>query len=338
MYREMLTSLRLPSCPLRPLQVSAFHTAYQPVEAIDARLAEIADRRPCIATLRTLPGGAHILKLARSGTLKPQIWVQGGMHSCEWIGPAAVMYLADALPDSALLDDVDVHLLPVFNVDGYRRSWEHGNRFWRNCVPSGINPNLNFPTAFGRFPLTTNALMRPHLPGGLLYTGPSPLCEESVRVVANELRGLASSLRIFVDLHSYGQLWGFPYAHTRFRCQHHQELKAAAEIAVTAARDVHGVQYQPVQLSHLETVGGTIVDWVYEELGVTHSYCVELRPELPSGFPFLWALLSKGIFAIQEGFQLPEAQIRDVGEEVAAGIQALALHVLGAGPKRRPPC
>lgn len=53
--------------------------------------------------------------------------------------------------------------------------------------------------------------------------------------------------------------------------------------------------------------GGT-VDYVYDTLGVTHSYTIELRP--PAGFS-------------EKGFILPACQIVQSGREIMAAFKAL---------------
>lgn len=56
----------------------------------------------------------------------------------------------------------------------------------------------------------------------------------------------------------------------------------------------------------LDVAGGTSVDWVYHQLGVTYSYLVELRD------------------TYEYGFLLPEDQIIPSGTEVLHGLIALA--------------
>ena len=47
-----------------------------------------------------------------------------------------------------------------------------------------------------------------------VYCGPEPASEPETVVVQSEARRLANELRGWLTLHSYGQMWMFPYATT----------------------------------------------------------------------------------------------------------------------------
>lgn len=360
--RTGLTTPLLESVPL-PVCESRFHNDFHTFREISNHLMEIVCNHPEIASLRSLESGAVLLRLAKkapegceSNLQKPCIWIQGGLHACEWAGQAVVMYLADALISSDLLDKADVYLLPVFNVPGYRQTWDT-DRFMRCTVPpthewdpheeekmvrgeedkslGGVNPNCNFPTAFGKFPWWVRLSLKPHKPGSPVYHGEEPLSEMCCRAVADELRTLSRTqpLKLFIDLHSYGQKWMFPRAYAVTPCPHHAELEAAATAAVVAAEAVHGTRYEAIMASELEIpAGGSALDWVYEELGVRHSYLVELRPGFKSMCQYLVALLSRGKAAYTDGFLLPKEQIRAMGEEVYVGLMTLAEFALQTQP------
>merc|ERR1712129_372394 len=161
---------------------------------------------------------------------------------------------------------------------------------------------------------------RPDQPDASMYTGPEPLSELCCRAIAQELQQL-HSLSLFIDLHSHGQKWMFPHGYSAESCPHHTELLEAARAAARAVESVHGRKYEVLQASRLEMpVGGTVLDWVYKELKVPHCYVVELRPEFLSKWRMAWALLTQGKSAYFQGFELPEKEIREVGEEIFAGI------------------
>ncbi|XP_069114393.1 zinc carboxypeptidase A 1-like [Argopecten irradians] len=62
---------------------------------------------------------------------KPAFWVEGEIHSREWISPATVIYMTAQLTLSLIASGVSEHfidsfewyILPVFNVDGYVYTW-----------------------------------------------------------------------------------------------------------------------------------------------------------------------------------------------------------------------
>merc|ERR1712129_44875 len=100
-----------------------------------------------------------------------------------------------------------------------------------------------------------------------------------------------------------------------------QELQLLHSLSLFIDLHSHGQKYEVLQASKLEMpVGGTVLDWVYKELKVPHCYVVELRPELLSKWRMAWALLTQGKAAYFQGFELPEEEIREVGEEIFAGI------------------
>jgi len=53
-----------------------------------------------------------------------------------------------------------------------------------------------------------------HYPCSIVYCGPGPASEPETVVVQGEARRLASQLRGWLTLHSYGRMWMFPYATT----------------------------------------------------------------------------------------------------------------------------
>merc|ERR1712106_531369 len=125
-----------------------------------------------------------------------------------------------------------------------------------------------------------------------------------------------------------------PHVYSRRKAPTYRQLLAGANVAAEAVRQIHGRDYEVLQLSKLEVGGGCIMDWVYEELHVPFSYPVELPPQIPQGLSLLWAFIRKAkqvltvsfdqldqqkkeiATAYQSGFALPEDQVAGVGEEM----------------------
>ena len=101
-------------------------------------------------------GGLAILRLGAGSPAedrhgRPEVWLQGGLHAGEWIGPAVVLQLMDELVrNSELRGRATWYLLPVVDAHGYQRTWA-GERFLRT-TETGANPNLNFPFRWGEAP------------------------------------------------------------------------------------------------------------------------------------------------------------------------------------------
>jgi hypothetical protein len=63
-----------------------------------------------------------------------------------------------------------------------------------------------------------------------------------------------------------------------------------------------------------DIASGSSTDWAYQ-MGITHSYCLELRP-------------GRKTADSSYGFLLPEDRAPFVGEETYQGLKALFLHIM----------
>ena len=59
------------------------------------------------------------------GSVKPAIWIDGGIHAREWISPSSVEYLVYQLVENfqlpqnkRMVDNFDIYVLPIMNPDG----------------------------------------------------------------------------------------------------------------------------------------------------------------------------------------------------------------------------
>jgi len=107
---------------------------------------------------------------AGSGTKPRAVWFNGGIHAREWLSPATVIRMTYMLLESyhtdpevkQILDNLEVYILPVFNVDGYVYT-HNTDRLWRKtrkpnpgstCV--GTDPNRNWGYQWGGEGASTN--------------------------------------------------------------------------------------------------------------------------------------------------------------------------------------
>ena len=76
-----------------------------------------------------------------------------GIHAREWVAPAAAVHIIHQLTlnlsaaDDDLVKYFDWFVMPVFNVDGYKYSWEK-DRMWRKNRYFLGSRNLSFRTIF----------------------------------------------------------------------------------------------------------------------------------------------------------------------------------------------
>uniref|UniRef100_A0A8C3AIH3 Carboxypeptidase B n=2 Tax=Cyclopterus lumpus TaxID=8103 RepID=A0A8C3AIH3_CYCLU len=258
-----------------------------------------------------------VLKLGKkSSSTKPAIFMDCGIHAREWISTAFCQwFVKEALSTygsdsqmTSLLDQMDVFVLPVFNIDGYDYTHK-SNRMWRktrsrrsgsSCI--GTDPNRNFNAGW----CTTGASSNPC---SETFCGFKPESEIEVKNVADFIRRNKSIIKAYITIHSYSQLLLFPYSYTYALAADHRELLKVAEGASAALRSLYGTRYTsgPGAATIYPAAGGSD-DWAYD-LGVKYSYTFELR--------------DTGRY----GFLLPESQIKPTCEETMLAVKYIAAYV-----------
>ena len=159
---------------------------------------------------------------------KPAFWLDAGIHAREWVAPATAVWIINELVTKQETDDeirelvkkFDWYILPVANPDGYMYTW-WTNRLWRKnrALPKalpirypwalfdeclGTDPNRNFDIDFGGASTSSN-------PCSDIFRGDQPFSEMETRAIRDAVLDLGKDLRVFVSLHSYSQMWMFPW-------------------------------------------------------------------------------------------------------------------------------
>jgi len=248
----------------------------------------------------------------------PAIYVNTGAHAREWIGPATIAYVADALVNghgadpriTTLVDGLCWHIVPVANPDGYEHTWST-NRLWRKTRRDngdgtfGVDWNRNFPAGWGG-PGSSGATNND------TYRGPEPFSEPESRATRDDVLA-QPNVAIFLDVHSYSQLvlWPYGYASSEPAGTAGEIHRAIGLGMADAIRSVHGTVFSPQAAHDLYLASGTSLDWAWDDAGV---------------YGFTYELRDTGQF----GFILPPEQIVPSGEEILESLLWTGEQVLGA--------
>jgi len=244
------------------------------------------------------------------GTKPRAVWFNGGIHAREWLSPATVIRMTFLLLDSyntdlevkEILDNLEIYILPVFNVDGY--VYTHTtDRLWRKtrkpnhgstCI--GTDPNRNWGYRWGGEGASTS-------PCSETFRGANAFSEIEVDNVQKYLGSISGKLYGFLDFHCYSQYWLAPWGWTSAYPTDYNAQYANAGESVRALAAVFGTQYQYGPIYHvIYAASGGSNDYTYGQLGVVYSYAPELRPIAGTGNGFVVAP-SQITLSAQETFQ-----------------------------------
>lgn len=199
-----------------------------------------------------------------------------------------------------MAQNFDWYFVPVLNADGYINTFDR-DRLWRkNTKPygrcRGVDLNRNFDINWNGTGSSSNR-------ADYDFCGSSAFSEPEARAIKLFLDEHANEYRIqtYLALHSFSQLYMFPYGHSSEPVRNYEDLKKIGEKAVEAIRITHGKVY--VTGSSIETIypnSGSSLDYVYANYDIPITFTIELRG--PKDTPNL--------------FILPANEITPTGEEI----------------------
>jgi len=232
----------------------------------------------------------QVFHISKAGNGRKAYWIDATIHAREWIAPATALKVIDNFARLAdanavrLTDRYDWYIMPVMNPDGY--AYTHTNdRMWRKnrrpntgsvCVGSDLNRNFNF--RWGTDGVSHSACSD-------IFCGPSAGSEPETVAVSNELRRLGPSLLASVTVHSYGNMWMFPWGNTvnfaGATCElaaDHADMMVIANAAANAVQATYNTRWDRGNSCVViyATSGGTD-DYAKGVAGIKYAFCPELR-------------------------------------------------------------
>ncbi|XP_063365518.1 uncharacterized protein LOC134654051 [Cydia amplana] len=249
-----------------------------------------------------------VLKVSNSNAGNASVWIDAGIHAREWIAPAVNTYIInyvvtnfDALPGS--MTNKDWYFLPVMNPDGYEFS--HTNyRMWRKnkalhgreCL--GVDLNRNFSLGWG----CKGSSNEPRSP---FYHGPHPFSEPESRAVRDMLQSSGIKFKVYITLHSFGEVILFPFAYRDELCPDYVRLLQGATAMSKAIYGSNGNIYKVgISRDVMYGAAGTSCDWSYGQAKIPFCYLLELRSK-------------------KHKFRLPQIEIEETGKEILSCVMAL---------------
>ncbi|XP_078581878.1 carboxypeptidase B-like [Branchiostoma floridae x Branchiostoma japonicum] len=235
------------------------------------------------------------IRVGAPGTNKVAVFLEGQIHSREWIVSATLLYNIKFLLEdyglvehiTELMNKVDFYFVPVTNPDGYIYTMNHVSyRFI--CAKGGSS---NYPCAD-------------------TYHGPRAFSEVETQSLSEWVKAKGQNIKAYLAVHSYSQLWMSPYGWTSEVPKDYDDLQSLAKKAVSALAAVHGTKFDHGSIPRLLYIAsGGSIDWAYNVAGIKYSYAIELR--------------DTGRY----GFILPADQIEPSAEEFYAALKVVAEHI-----------
>jgi len=330
----------------------SFHQKYHSAAEVEAFARDLAKRFPKVVTVETLgksvdgrPIVAVHVAAQKPSPATPVVFVQAGQHAREWIAPAATLFALESAAKQAQqaegLSGYSLTVVPLLNPDGYQHTIDK-DRMWRknrakykmppykpkpfespavaaanrlgqgDC--SGVDLNRNWTPHWGKVLKHGQVVANKPDPCSETFMGFHEMAEPEIRAVSTHVVAKQDKVKAFLDVHSFSQRLlppgcnGYPVPDV-----HAKEHLRAGKSIVAAMSKVGATYTTGACAKKMYSCAGTAADWAYMEANILHSYTVELRPSNKAAY-------GNGA----NGFVTPPEKISATGEELLAGIEALA--------------
>ncbi|CZT12730.1 probable carboxypeptidase [Rhynchosporium graminicola] len=277
--------------------------------------------------------GIHFWGASGKG-IKPAIILHGTVHAREWITTMTTEYLAYYLLQNYgssaeikfFVDKYDFYIFPVVNPDGFVYT-QTTNRLWRKSrqvVPYSTCLNNSTcganSTCVGR-DINRNWPFQWDVPGGAssdpcsdVFKGfaAGDATENKILVAHTNMIKATQGLQLYIDIHSYSQLFMTPYGYSCTAVANNSEsLNSLAAGASAAIHSIYGTNF----------TSGPICSTIYQATGTSVDYINDVTK---SNYTFVMELRDTGTY----GFVLPADQILPTSVETYAGLRHLLLNMV----------
>nr|XP_026495763.1 carboxypeptidase B-like [Vanessa tameamea] len=289
---------------------------FHKLDVIYSFMDELEKDFPAICTVYVIGKSVEgrdikMLKISNSNASNVAVWLDGSIHSREWITTAVVTYLADIIVrnfqnTSSSITNKDWYIVPVLNPDGYvythtrDRMWRK-NRARHDSEFVGVDLNRNFSFGWGNNGEEGSSEM----PNNVFYRGPEPFSEPETAAVRDTILSSSTPFKVFLSFHSYYELIVFPWGYKTEPCADYLRLLEGGAIMARAIFEYSGIIYKVGSTKDLTYYAcGTSIDWSYAIAKIPYTYMIELRSK-------------------KYKFRLPKDQILDTCNENWKAVQAL---------------
>jgi len=251
---------------------------------------------------KTLEGRDQVgLRIHSPGAFNPTkkaFYFHSCQHAREWVSPPTTLYSVKTLLEryttdpkvKDLLDNINIHYIPVVNVDGYVYTWTN-TRLWRKNRRGGygVDLNRNWRSGFGG-PGSSGVRSSETYRGEFALSEPET--SNIVRYLQNQTRILAS-----IDFHSFSQLILRPWAQNNSLSRDENVHRVLGADLSNAILSVHRTNYRSIRAIEMYVASGYNSDHLYD-INRFDAFLIELRPQSAG----------EGGFILPPRFILPCAQ------------------------------
>lgn len=148
----------------------------------------------------------------------------------------------------------------------------------KNPACRGVDGNRNFDYKWGELDAETNPC------DFGTYIGPSAFSEAETKIVRNVMKKYRDKIKLYLTLHSYGQLILYPWGWTSRATKNRDKVHSLGTKAERAMVRAGAEPFEVKCAAELYLTSGSSLDYAYKT-GIPYSYAIELTDGHEFDFP-----------------------------------------------------